>query len=427
MATSEAALKKVEDQLCCLVCLDTYTNPKQLACNHIFCKQCLARLVTRDPQGSLHLRCPSCRQVTSIRERGVAGLKSAYEISKVVEILKSHRQCKENVPHCSIHQRQLELHCETCDKQLICLQCAVEEHCCHHYSIIPVSEEQSNTESLKAFRTPVLTMNKVRKPYGVAVGKKGEVVVTEWSVHRVLVLNPYGERLASFGSYGSDQGQFKYPCGVAVDREGNIFVTDFENHRIQKFSQEGQFLASAGSEGDERLQFHYPIGIAINAAKDKLYVTDSWNERVQILNSDLSFYSMFHTRGCKRGRFKYPQGIACDPAGKVYVSDSSNNHVEVFTAQGKLLRRFGRLGVSKEELQYPVSLCVGGGNVYISECDASRVSVFTTEGEFLTSFGRKGSGAGEFRACCGVAVDHSGGVLYVCDRENNNIHVYLKP
>ena len=35
-----------------------------------------------------------------------------------------------------------------------------------------------------------------------------------------------GEKLRSFGTPGSGEGELKYPCGVAVDAEGNILVAD---------------------------------------------------------------------------------------------------------------------------------------------------------------------------------------------------------
>ncbi len=68
------ALEKLEDQLNCSICLDTYTNPKQLQCHHIYCQQCLIRLVIQDQQRQLSLTCPSCCQVTLLPASGVAGI-----------------------------------------------------------------------------------------------------------------------------------------------------------------------------------------------------------------------------------------------------------------------------------------------------------------------------------------------------------------
>ena len=147
--------------------------------------------------------------------------------------------------------------------------------------------------------TPILTISKVAYPCGVAVNRRGEVVVTEDSGHCVSVFSPSGEKIRSlnFGSKGSAHGQFLCPRGVAVDVEGNILVVDGFNHRIQKFTEGGEFLTAVGTKGNGPLQFKYPYHIALNASNNKVYVADANNHRVQILNFDLTFSGTFGKAG----------------------------------------------------------------------------------------------------------------------------------
>ena len=58
-----------------------------------------------------------------------------------------------------------------------------------------------------------------------------------------------------------------------------------------------------------------------------------------------------------KGQFKYPRSIACDSTGNVYVTDSYNNRIQVFTAGGKFLRMFGRYCEVGGELNWPVWYC----------------------------------------------------------------------
>ena len=44
MALQSSALKELDEQLTCVVCLDQYTNPKTLQCHHSFCLKCIERL-----------------------------------------------------------------------------------------------------------------------------------------------------------------------------------------------------------------------------------------------------------------------------------------------------------------------------------------------------------------------------------------------
>ena len=55
---AEEALKKLEEELNCAICLDTYTEPKLLQCFHVYCQQCLVKLTVRDQQGfKVHPQC----------------------------------------------------------------------------------------------------------------------------------------------------------------------------------------------------------------------------------------------------------------------------------------------------------------------------------------------------------------------------------
>ena len=198
--------------------------------------------------------------------------------------------------------------------------------------------------------TPILTLCDVRRPWGVAINQRGEVIVSEWGGHCVSVFSPSGKKLRTFGSSGSGQGQFESHRGVAVDSEGNILVADCSNHRIQKFTPEGKFLTAVGAKGKGPLQFRLPTDIALNAANKKVYVTDCWNQCVQVLNSDLTYSSRFGKPGSSKGQLSNPSGIACDSTGKVYVADEDNHKIQVFTAEGKYLKIFGRCGDGRGEL-----------------------------------------------------------------------------
>ena len=264
--------------------------------------------------------------------------------------------------------------------------------------------------------TPIQTIDGVQGPLGVVVNQKGEVVVTEPGKNIISVFSADGERLQSFGSRGSGQGQFIHPWGITIDGDGNI-VVDNDNHCIQKFTASGQFLSAVGGKGNRHLQFKKPQGMTYNASNNKLYVAGSLNNRVQVLNSDLTFFSTFDS--------VVPTDAACDSTGNVYVSCAINHCIQVFTPEGQLLREFGKYGSGRRQLTFPHGIAIDTNDVvYVSEglikyC----VSVFTSEGQFLTSFGGKGTEPGKLKFPHGLAVDSSG-FVYVCDNENHRIQVF---
>ena len=293
---------------------------------------------------------------------------------------------------CSVErkgQSQYEISCQPTIKGRHQLHVKVEGH---HVRGSPINVSvKSPVEQLGA---PLQSIERVRRPRGVAINQRGEVVVTEVDGCCVSVFSPNGERLQSFGAYGFDREEFFQPCGVTVDGEGNILVADSGNHRIQKFTAEGQFLAAVGTKGSGQLEFSNPTGIAIS--KNMIYVAEWNNHRVQVLNSDLTFSSTFGRKGSGKGELNSPWGIAFDSAGKVYVADGINCRIQVFTAEGKFLRTFGKHGQGRGELDYPVGIAIdNNGMVYVSEYINRRISVFTTGGQFVTSFRKEGDEPGD--------------------------------
>ena len=268
--------------------------------------------------------------------------------------------------------------------------------------------------------TPIRTINLLYKPLGIALNQNGEVVVTLSERNCITVFSPSGDKLRSFGTEGSGQGQFMDPRGVAVDGEGNILVTDTDNQRIQKFTAEGQFL----TEGSGSLQFDDSQDIAINTSNNKVYVVDTYNHRIQVLNSDLTFSNTFGECGENEGEFSFPWAIACDSTGNVYVAEFGNDRIQVFTSTGKFLRMFGSRGEGDGELDYPFGIALDvQDKVYVSENGKHRISVFTSEGQFVASFGSKGGKPGAFDHPRGLAVD-SNGVVYVCDLDNSRLQLF---
>ena len=95
-AVAKQAIKKLEDQLTCAICLDNLKNPKLLQCFHVYCKDCLQRLLVRDQQGQLSLSCSTCRQSTVLpQSTGVSGLQSAFHVHHLLEIKDALEKVKE--------------------------------------------------------------------------------------------------------------------------------------------------------------------------------------------------------------------------------------------------------------------------------------------------------------------------------------------
>ena len=254
--------------------------------------------------------------------------------------------------------------------------------------------------------TPLSAITEISRPLRVAVSKRGEVVVSESAGHRVSVFGQNGEKLLSFGGRGSNQGQFECPQGVTVDGQGNILVADGGNNRIQKFTAKGQFLASADTEGS-------PCTVACHPSNHRIYLTDG-TDRVLILNPDLTFSGAFGQAGTAEHQLMSPQGIAFDSTGNVYIADSANFRIQVFSAKGGFLRT-----LNGQKLNWPTGVALDSDDtVFVSLYREDRVLKFSSAGKRIGD-GRKW-GQVRLSGPVGLAVDASG-VLYMCDSGNDRV------
>ena len=266
---------------------------------------------------------------------------------------------------------------------------------------------------IKKLGTPIKIISGVNFPWGVAFCSKGNVIVAEYFGLCISIFNPKGEKIRSFGSLGSGNGQFNNPEGVEVDDGDNILVADYGNNRIQKLTSCGNFITA--------VKIKQPVGIAVHRQNKKVYVVNYGNHCIQILNPDLTFSSSFGSKGSGNGQFNAPYDVAFDSTGNVYVADRNNARIQVFTAEGQFLRKFG---IHDGENKQPIGVCIDSEDVvYVTENSNHCVSVFTCEGKFLTSFGTRGAGPGQFNNPYGIAVDKNG-VVYVADGSNNRLQSF---
>jgi DNA-binding beta-propeller fold protein YncE len=61
------------------------------------------------------------------------------------------------------------------------------------------------------------------------------VYIADPEGYRVSVFSAQGDLVATFGSYGFDDGSFSLPTGIDVDGGGNIYVTDTDGQRVMRF------------------------------------------------------------------------------------------------------------------------------------------------------------------------------------------------
>ncbi len=275
-------------------------------------------------------------------------------------------------------------------------------------------------------------------PRNVAIGPDGSVYVADSGNARIQKLSADGTFITTWGHLcrmyeeqagcqSSDgAGGFFDPWGIAVDRDGFVYVADTWNHRIQKFTAEGQFVAMWGSygvaeggSGGEGL-FWGPRSIAISP-EGQIYVGDTGNKRIQVFTADGQFVTQWGGKGTLDGQFDEPVGIAIGADGTTYVADTWNQRVQVFDAQHFFRRTweidswYGQSLVNKPYLALDMQ-----NRVYATDPEGHRILVFDERGQFLASLGQYGTDDQGFQLPTGIAIDPQG-YIYVADTGNNRV------
>jgi hypothetical protein len=185
----------------------------------------------------------------------------------------------------------------------------------------------------------------------------------------------------------------------------------------------GDFLFKWGSYGQEDGQFYNPEGVAVD--KDgNVYVSDTYNNRIQIFTSTGTFITKWDSYGSGDGQFITPEGIALDKNGNIYVAECGNNRIQVLQNDGTFIRKWGSYGSGDGQFYCPVGVALDkNGNVYVADYENHRIQVFTSDGTFITKWGSYGSGDGQFFLPLHIALDKNGDV-YVADSYNHRIQVF---
>jgi DNA-binding beta-propeller fold protein YncE len=242
-------------------------------------------------------------------------------------------------------------------------------------------------------------------PYGIAVDSKGLVYVADQKVGAVFIFNTetHDTQLIRNGY----EAHFGWINGLAIDDDDRLFVSDGKMHRVMIFSPKHEV------EGQITDGLVDPVGLAIDTANRFLYVVDTQQDQVIVYDADtLKLLRRIGTGGKNHylttpGDFGAPQGVALDADGNVYVTDTLNNRVEIFDADGNFISLFGKHGDGPGYFSRPKGIAVDAdGHIWVADEMEDRLQAFSREGDLLTYIGvGHGELPGQFKALVGVAID----------------------
>ena len=257
-----------------------------------------------------------------------------------------------------------------------------------------------------------LKTGELNTPRSLAIHyKTGNIYIADKGNHRVQVFSCNRDYLFTFSE------RMNEPVGIYIS-QNKVFVTQFGGHCINMYELEGKLIKSVGSEGNGEAQFNHPYGLDVSDRNNIIYVCDYYNHRIQILTEELKYHFVLGV-----DLLKYPRDVKAT-RDRVLVLAVDDPCMFVFNSDHILTNRLITRGDGKQT-NNPLCFDIDREyNIIMSDRDNHCVYVFNQEGEQIHKFGKKGQGIGEFYHPYGIALDKTGHIIVVCEKNTNCLQFF---
>ncbi len=265
------------------------------------------------------------------------------------------------------------------------------------------------------------------RTYGLAFDSKGNIYAADQAVGAIFVFSPDADKKFDVKMIrNGKEAHFGLINGLAIDDTDRLFVSDDQHHNVIVINPQHQQEAAFGADVLVR-----PGGMAIDEENRFLYVVDTGNDVVDVFDADsYKLLRKIGTPGKKHvlsdaGNFSLPTNVAVDKEGNVYVTDTLNNRVEIFDADGKFVSAFGRSGDGPGHFARPKGIAIDrDGHIWVVDAMQQRVQVFDNEGRLLIYFGQPGNWPGQFSAPYDIAIDPKSNLVVTSEQFPGRVQVF---
>ncbi len=324
------------------------------------------------------------------------------------------------------------------------LGCACLLAGCHSHSSGDTTSIQSSVfTAVQVIGSRGTAPGQFNKPRSLVCDREDNLYVVDMT-GRVQKFDPDGKWLLQWQMPQTDLGK---PKGMGLDPDGHILVVEPHYQRINHFSTSGQLLAQWGKKGTQPGEMILPRSIVVTSRREYLVSEYTVVDRIQRftvsgfgspgsgqpLGGQPGPIVPFHLEGfwgepgLKPGQFNRAEGMGIDAHDQVYVADSCNHRIQIFSADGRLIRTHGHAGKTAGEFSYPYDIKVDGdGRQYVCEFGNSRITVLDAGDRVIEVLGGPNGGAdpGQFANPWSIALN-SAGDLYVADSQNHRVQKFL--
>jgi DNA-binding beta-propeller fold protein YncE len=171
------------------------------------------------------------------------------------------------------------------------------------------------------------------QPVGIAFDPAGSLYVADLGgpYPRIQVIDRTATVVRTLG----EANKLAFPNGLAVDAAGNVYVADSNNGRLLVFGPDGAVRAQVGRGAGEG-NLGLPRGVAVDG-QGRVFVGDATGQGVFVYRAPtddgkrLDYSGFFGGEGVADGKFAFPNGVAVDGRSRVYVADTINDRIQIWS------------------------------------------------------------------------------------------------
>ncbi|KAI6661800.1 Cell surface protein [Oopsacas minuta] len=234
-------------------------------------------------------------------------------------------------------------------------------------------------------KQPIITVKKGLNANGLAIDEPNQliymIIYTDHGFYSIQIVTFDGNFITSFGNYMLGQ-----PNAIAVT-EDCVFVLDLALFTVFQFSDFK--ISEIDTSAAEEESLSSPCGICIDYNGD-LYVADTYNHRICVYSIDLKFLSCFGHQ-----ELHDPQDVTTTHS-TIVVLDFGPNCVHFYSRNGDLLHSCVSNGPD-DLVYYPTVFCLDpAGFILIADYCRHNIKILSPTGQIIHAIGRRGHGKGEF-------------------------------
>ena len=220
---------------------------------------------------------------------------------------------------------------------------------------------------LRSFGLNGCNQGEFRFPHGICFDNNRNIFVADSGNHRIQIFNGEGKYMGMFGGKGSLDSQLSTPWGLSLDANGNIIVADSGNKLIKIFSTDGKFVRKIGGPDS----FSFPVHCV--QCDEYLIVSDREEHCIKVFSTEGKYQYKFGQQGEGDGELNYPRCMAVTKSKHLMVCDWGDDRIQVFELNGKFVGKFG----TKGEFKILMSVAVlTNGRIVVSDSFNNCIQMF---------------------------------------------------